>query len=101
MRDIWQKVEQWDFDMAEIDDNMTAFSQINGTDWVLVSYIPTKIIYSDIDSVRNMMLVIGLLSILLLTVLVERVVHMVIRPVKELIKIITAMTNGDFQNGQQ
>ena len=96
MRDIWQKVEQWDFDMAEIDDNMTAFSQINGTDWVLVSYIPTKIIYSDIDSVRNMMLVIGLLSILLLTVLVERVVHMVIRPVKELIKIITAMTNGDF-----
>ncbi len=53
-----------------------------------------------------MMLVIGLLSILLLTVLVERVVHMVIRPVKELIKIITAMTNGsDFygagQNGQQ
>ncbi|MCX4297261.1 MAG: methyl-accepting chemotaxis protein [Lachnospiraceae bacterium] len=96
MRDIWQKVEQWDFDMAEIDDNMTAFSQIQGTDWVLVSYIPTKIIYANIDNVRNMMLVFGLLSIVLLAVLVERVVHMVIRPVKELIKVITAMTNGDF-----
>ncbi len=96
MQDIWKKVEAADFEMCEFDSNMTAFSQIDGTDWVLVSYVPTKVIYADIDSVRNMMLVIGLLSIILLAVLVERVVHMVIRPVKELIKIITAMTNGDF-----
>lgn len=96
MRNVWQKVEEQDFEMCDIDGNMTAFSQVSGTDWVLVSYIPTKVIYADIDSVRNMMLVIGLLSIILLAVLVERVVHMVIRPVKELIKVITAMTNGDF-----
>lgn len=73
LRDIWQKVSQYDFDMVEIDSNMTAFSQIQGTDWVLVSYIPTKVIYSDIDSVRNMMLAIGLVSVILLAVLVERV----------------------------
>ncbi len=96
MKDIWQKVAQYDFDMVEIDRNMTAFAQIQGTDWVLVSYIPTKVIYADIDSVRNMMLAIGLVSVILLAILVERVVHMVIRPVKELIKVITAMTNGDF-----
>ncbi len=96
MRDIWQKVSQYDFEMVEIDSNMAALSQIQGTDWVLVSYIPTRVIYADIDSVRNMMLGIGLLSVILLAVLVERVVHMVIRPVKELIRVITAMTNGDF-----
>ncbi len=96
MQSVWKKVEEQDFEMCDIDSNMTAFSQVSGTDWVLVSYIPTKVIYADIDSVRNMMLVIGLLSIFLLAVLVERVVHMVIRPVKELIKVITAMTNGDF-----
>lgn len=96
MRDIWQRVSQYDFDMVELDSNMTAFSQIQGTDWVLVSYIPTKVIYADIDSVRNIMMGIGLLSVILLAVLVERVVHMVIRPVKELIRVITAMTNGDF-----
>lgn len=96
MRDIWQKVSQYDFDMVEIDSNMTALSQIQGTDWVLVSYIPTKVIYADIDSVRNMMLAIGLVSVILLAVLVERMVHIVIRPVNELIKVITAMTNGDF-----
>lgn len=96
MQDIWQRVSQYDFDMAELDSNMTAFSQIQGTDWVLVSYIPTKVIYADIDSVRNIMLIIGLISVIVLAVLVERVVHMVIRPVKELIRVITAMTNGDF-----
>ena len=99
MQDIWERVSQYDFDMVEIDSNMTAFSQIQGTDWVLVSYIPTRVIYSDIDNVRIIMLVIGLLSVILLAVLVERVVHMVIRPVKELIKVITAMTNGDFTVG--
>lgn len=96
LRDIWQRVSQDDYDMAEIDGNMAAFSQIQGTDWVLVSYIPTRVIYADIDSVRNIMMGIGLLSVILLAVLVERVVHMVIRPVKELIRVITAMTNGDF-----
>ncbi len=96
LRNIWQKVAQYDFDMVEINRNMTAFSQIQGTDWVLVSYIPTKVIYADIDSVRNMMMAIGLLSVIVLAVLVERVVHIVIRPVKELIRVITAMTNGDF-----
>ncbi|MDE6621922.1 MAG: methyl-accepting chemotaxis protein [Lachnospiraceae bacterium] len=96
LRDIWQRVSEYDFEMINMDGNMTAFSQIQGTDWVLVSYIPTKVIYADIDSVRNMMLAIGLLSVILLAVLVERVVHIVIRPVKELIKVITAMTNGDF-----
>ena len=96
LQNIWQKVLQYDFDMVEMDNNITAFSQIQGTDWVLVSYIPTKVIYADIDRVRNIMLVIGLISLILLAVLVERVVHIVIRPVKELIKVITAMTGGDF-----
>lgn len=96
MQDIWQKVEQYDFDMIEIDGNMAAFSQIQGTDWVLVSYIPTRVIYADMNTVRNLMLAIGLISVLLLAVLVERVVHIVIRPVKELIRVITAMTSGDF-----
>lgn len=96
LQNIWQKVAQYDFDMVEMDNNITAFSQIQGTDWVLVSYIPTKVIYADIDRVRNIMLVIGLVSLILLAVLVERVVHIVIRPVKELIKVITAMTGGDF-----
>ncbi len=96
MRDVNDKISQHDYQMMEIDEEMTAFTEIEGTDWILVSYIPTEIIYADINGVRILMVVIGLVSLLLLAILIERVVHVVIKPVKELTRIITAMTDGDF-----
>lgn len=96
MRDVNEKFDQNDYRMTEIDGRMTAFTQIEGTDWVLVSYIPTETIYADINGVRILMVVIGLVSLVLLAVLIERVVQAVIKPVKELTRIITAMTDGDF-----
>lgn len=96
MRTVGEKLEQQNYSMTEIENNMTAFEEIAGTDWILVSYIPTDVIYSDIKGVRTLMIVISLLSTILLAVLIERVVYIVIRPVKELTKVITAMTEGDF-----
>ncbi len=96
MRDVAEKLNQHDYRMTEIDERMTAFTEIEGTDWILVSYIPTETIYADINGVRILMVVIGLVSLLLLAILIERVVHVVIKPVKELTRIITAMTDGDF-----
>ena len=96
MRDVDEKLNQHDYRMTEIDDRMTAFTEIEGTDWILVSYIPTETIYADINGVRILMVVIGLVSLLLLAILIERVVQAVIKPVKELTRIITAMTDGDF-----
>ncbi len=96
LRAVGEKIDRQDLDMSEIDGNMTAFAQIQGTDWILVSYIPTDVIYADIKGVRTLMAVIGVVSVLILAVLVERVVHMVIRPVKGLTDVITAMTGGDF-----
>ena len=96
MRDVDEKLSRYDYRMTEIDDRMTAFTEIEGTDWILVSYIPTEIIYADINGVRILMAMIGLVSLLLLAGLIERVVQAVIKPVKELTRIITAMTGGDF-----
>lgn len=96
MRDVGERLGLHNYQMTEIDDRMTAFTEIEGTDWILVSYIPTKTIYADIDGVRILMVAIGLVSLLLLAILIERVVHVVIRPVKELTRIITAMSDGDF-----
>lgn len=96
MRDVGQRVAENNFKMAEIDHNMTAFAEVQGTDFILVSYIPTDVIYADIEGVRTLMIVIGLVSVIVLALLIERVVHMVIRPVKELTRVITSMTNGDF-----
>lgn len=96
MQNVGQRIAEDDYTMTEIDHNMTAFSEIQGTDFILVSYIPTDVIYADIEGVRTLMIVIGIISMLILAVLIERVVHMVIRPVKELTNVITAMTDGDF-----
>lgn len=96
MQDVDEKLNQHDYQMTEIDNRMTAFTEIEGTDWILVSYIPTATIYADIDGVRILMALIGLVSLLLLAILIERVVHVVIKPVKELTRIITAMTDGNF-----
>lgn len=93
---VVEKLAKKDYSTVEIDGNMTAFAEISGTDWILVSYVPTEMIYSDVDIVRNVMIVIGVISILLLAILIERVVHLVIRPVKELTGVIMAMTEGDF-----
>lgn len=96
MRDIEEKREQRDYQMTEMDGNMTAFKEVLGTDWILVSYIPTSVVYSDINRVRLVMVVIANVSLLMLAILIGRVVHITIKPVKELTKVITAMTDGDF-----
>lgn len=96
LKDVGAKVADGDYSLTKIDGNMTAFSEISGTDWILVSYIPTSIIYKDVNKVRTDMILVGLISVLLLAVLIERVIHFTIRPIKELTSIITLMTDGDF-----
>ena len=96
LKDVGAKVADGDYSLTNIDGNMTAFSEISGTDWILVSYIPTSIIYKDVNKVRTDMILVGLISVLILAVLIERVIHFTIRPIKELTSIITSMTDGDF-----
>ena len=93
---VGEKVQAEDYDTVEIEKNMTAFMTISGTDWILVSYVPTSVIYSDLNSIRRVMMIVGLVSVLLLAVLIERMVHIVIKPVKTLTNVITSMTEGDF-----
>lgn len=96
LKDISDIIASDALDTVEIDKNLAAFAEIGGTDWILVSYIPTGAIYEEVNRVRIFMFVVGIISVLLLALLIERVVHMVIRPVRELTRVITAMTDGDF-----
>ena len=96
MQDVWTKIQADNYKIEEIGSNLAGISEIEGTDWILVSYITKSIVYSDINMVRVAMIIICIISVLLITVLIERVVNAVISPVKGLTKIITDMTNGDF-----
>ncbi|MDE7310823.1 MAG: HAMP domain-containing protein [Eubacterium sp.] len=96
LKDVSERLKEDELSTAQIDGNMAAFAEIVGTDWILVSYIPVKVIYRDVDRIRTAMILTGILSVLLLGILIERVVYVVIRPVRGLTKAIMAMTEGDF-----
>lgn len=96
MQEISKRITSDETDMAEICGNISVFEEVEGTDWLLVSYIPSKMVYQDLDRVRNIMVLFGLVSVLILTVLMERIVHIFIRPVKKLTEVIKRMTDGDF-----
>lgn len=91
-----EKAAEKDYNFATLDGNMTVFQEVDGTNWLLISYIPTSIVLSDLTQLRNIMIVISVICIVLLCVLIERVTHVVIKPVKEMTRVITAMTSGDF-----
>ncbi|MBU5478466.1 methyl-accepting chemotaxis protein [Eubacterium sp. MSJ-13] len=84
------------YDSTTIDGEMTVFKEVDGTDWLLVSYIPKSVILADLVQLRTTMIVISVVCILLLCVLIERVTHVVIKPVKTMTGVITKMTSGDF-----
>ena len=96
MEKIADRILGEQLDLSEIEGNMSVFQKIKGTEWVLVSYVPSKIVYQDLDFIRKVMLLFGVIFILILTVLVERTVHIVISPVKILTNAVQKMTDGDF-----
>ena len=85
-----------DYDSATIDGNMTVFKEVDGTDWVLVSYIPKNIVLAELIRLRTIMIIVGIICIMLLCVLVERMTNVVVKPVKNMTKAITQMASGDF-----
>lgn len=95
-KDVEKKVSGKSYDFCTLDGNMTVFKEVNGTNWLLVSYVPTSVVLADLAGLRNLMIIFSIISILVLCVLIERVTHVVIRPVKEMTRVITSMASGDF-----
>lgn len=95
-KDVEKKVSGKSYDFCTLDGNMTVFKEVNGTNWLLVSYVPTRVVLADLVGLRNLMIIFSIISILVLCVLIERMTHVVIRPVKEMTRVITSMASGDF-----
>ena len=85
-----------DYDFTTIDGNMTVFKEVDGTDWVLVSYIPKNIVLAELIRLRTIMIIVGIICIMVLCVLVERMTNVVVKPVKNMTKAITQLASGDF-----
>ena len=91
-----KEIKKSDYSTQTLGENFTAFSKISGTDWILVSYIPSSVVLSDLSKLRIIMAIVSLIALLIMCIVVERVTHRTIAPVKEMTKVITAMASGDF-----
>ncbi|MBE5906414.1 MAG: HAMP domain-containing protein [Lachnospiraceae bacterium] len=85
-----------DFSTKELNGKMTAFCEVDGTDWILVSFIPSSVILNDVQTLGKVMVILVIVGILILILLIERTVHILINPVNKLSGVINTMTNGDF-----
>ncbi len=91
-----QQIDNRDYSSVTLDGMMTVFNEVDNTNWILVSYIPTSTVLADLIKLRSVMIIISVVCILVLCVLIERVTHVVVKPVKKMTNIITQMASGDF-----
>lgn len=64
--------------------------------WITVSYVPHAEIVSDLNRLTQAIIVISVVGLLLLLVLMERFIHIIIKPVKKLNVAVNTMAQGDF-----
>ena len=72
------------------------FRQIQGADWILVSYIKTSVIMAPVALLANTLIIVGLVAVVLVIVLILMVVSRVVAPISDITNQIKSMTDGDF-----
>ena len=91
-----QAIKNGNLGSTEIGEYMVAFSEISGTDWVLVSYIPTEVILGSVNQMGILLFGVGIVAIILIVLLILFVVKKVIAPLASISNNITSMSDGDF-----
>ena len=96
LRGIAGHVATMNYENDTIAKNLVAFQQIEGTDWLLVSYIPTSTIFAGVSQMTTLLIILGVIAAALISILISIVVQKVTAPISDITKNITAMSIGDF-----
>ena len=80
MAAIAEKVKTRNYNTVTLQNNVVAFKQIAGTDWVLVSYVHNDTIMQDVTKLVTTLAIIGIVAILLIMILINLMVSRVVAP---------------------
>lgn len=69
---------------------------IDNTGWVLASYVPESEVLEELNKFQVFINIAAVICIILLTAVLERIIHLIIKPVKKLTGTIEQITQGDF-----
>ncbi|MBE5843853.1 MAG: HAMP domain-containing protein [Butyrivibrio sp.] len=93
---IAQSIADKNYTTREMGDYMVALKEIQGTDWVLASYIKTNVILASVQELTLYLIIAGVVSVVVIIVLLLLVVQRVIAPLSKITENINAMSAGDF-----
>lgn len=93
---IGNRISQQNYTAMTLDGNIVDFREITGTNWVLVSYVPESAVFSELASLRTIMIVVAVVVLAVILVLMERMIHFMIKPIRSLTDSIVTMASGDF-----
>jgi methyl-accepting chemotaxis protein len=96
MASIAEKLETRDYDTVALNGYEVAFSEIQGTDWVLVSYIADSVILKDVMMLTNLLIIVGIIAVIIIVIMINLLVSKVIAPLGHITRNITDMSAGDF-----
>ena len=96
MKGVAEKVSKRNYNQTTIADNLVSFSEISGTEWLLVSYVPTSVVYASVQQLTAIMVAAGLIAILLLVVIILVMTNRLFRPLASITQNIADMSAGDF-----
>ena len=71
---VQEAITAGDLSTKEINGYMTAFSEVSGTNWVLVSFVPSNVILSDVKSLGTLLAILAAVGIIILIVLMTWVI---------------------------
>ena len=74
----------------------TIASYIEGTPWVLVSYLSENYILSDLNTMLSTIVVVFAVVMLVSIVVISLAIRKMLNPIKSLNQVLTTITDGDF-----
>ena len=96
IKGAYKKISASDYSTEVIDGYTVAFSEVAGTNWVLVSYIANSIIMADITKLSLILIGVGAIAVILISIMISVIIGRVVRPIASITQNISAMSDGDF-----
>ncbi len=96
MASIAGLLEERDYSTQTVNSYVVAFREIEGTDWVLVSYVGNSVIMEDVNHLTAILIIVGIVAVIFIVILINLMVTKVVAPLGHITKNITDMSEGDF-----
>lgn len=97
LNEILQSGEAGQFSVAS--DNgkvLTEIMNIEGSNWFFIVQVPESEIYKELSAFRSFVIILGIGMVFILGILLERIIALMLRPIKRLTNTIIHISDGDF-----